>query len=293
MATDWLEEAPNAPADPQGARHGRADGYRLVSFRPERNATIDWLRLARKRPEIPILLEVDVTEARERIRDFRRRTGGNLGFTAWVISCVGRAAGEHPRVHSIRLGRRRIAIFNEVDVSVLIERKVGGPGDSETLPMPFVVRNADCKDPIEIHQEIRRAQEADVASGSASIERAVPARIQAIFFRVPALLRDLLYWKWFLRSPLRIKRTMGTVVVTSIGMSSPGILAWGIPSGLHPLAIGVGGIARRSTTAGDRDILALTIVFDHGVTDGAPVGRFVHRLHELLTAAAGLEAAGP
>jgi hypothetical protein len=25
-------------------------------------------------------------------------------------------------------------------------------------------------------------------------------------------------------------------------------------------------------------------VFDHAVTDGAPVGRFVHRLHQLITA---------
>jgi pyruvate/2-oxoglutarate dehydrogenase complex dihydrolipoamide acyltransferase (E2) component len=30
-------------------------------------------------------------------------------------------------------------------------------------------------------------------------------------------------------------------------------------------------------------VLALTVVFDHAVTDGAPVGRFIHRLHQLIT----------
>ncbi len=164
--------------------------YRVVPFRPERNATLDWLRLAKKRAQIPILLEMDVTDVRDRIRAFRRRTGRGLGFTAWVVSCVARAAAEYPRVHSM----------------------------------------------------------------------------------------------W-------IKKSMGTVVVTATGMASPGVLAWGIPSGLHPLAIGVGGIARRRAPEGDREVLALTVVFDHAVTDGAPVGRYVRRLRELMTDVDGIASA--
>lgn len=264
--------------------------YRLVRFPPERNATLDWLRLARSRPQIPILLEVDVTEARSAVRGFRCRPGRQLGFTAYVVSCVARAAAEHPRVHSIRWGRRRVAIFDEVDVSVLVEKGIESSDASETLPMPFVVRDAARKRPDQIDDEIRRAQRSEVDSGSASIEYAGSGALQSLFFRLPRPVRDLFWW-WLLRSPERIKRIMGTVVVTATGMASPGLLAWGIPSGLHPLAIGVGGIARRSTPDGDREILALTVVFDHGVTDGAPVGRFIRRLSELLGGAAGLEAA--
>lgn len=267
--------------------------YRTVPFRRERYGTLDWLRLARNRLQVPILLEVDVTEARAAVRSYRRRTGDGLSFTAWVISCVARAAAEHPRVHSVRRGKREIVLFDEVDVSVLVEKPVESEGDPETLPMPFVVRKADRKLPAEIHEEIRRAQGEQAAQGSVSLERATPAWVESMFFRIPAPLRDLLFWRWLLRSPTRIKRTMGTVVVTAIGMASPGVLAWGIPTGLHPLAIGVGGIARRSTGHGDRDVLALTVVFDHAVTDGAPVGRFVHRLHELLSRADGLESALP
>lgn len=110
-----------------------------------------------------------------------------------------------------------------------------------------------------------------------------------MFFRLPAWLRDLAFWRGLLRSPERIKSTMGTVVVTATGMTAPGVLAWGIPLSLHPLAIGVGGIARRSTASGHADVLALTVVFDHAVTDGAPVGRFVRRLTELLSGVDGLE----
>lgn len=262
--------------------------YRVVSFRPERNATLDTLRWAKKRLQIPILLEVDVTAARETIREFRRTTGTGLSFTAWVISCVARAAAEHPRVHSIRRGRRELVLFQEVDVAVLVERAVGEEEGRETLPMPVVIRIADQKSPTEIHEEIRRGQDAEVPTGTSSIESPVSPRLQSLFFRCPMWLRDIAFWRRLLRSPSRMKRTMGTVVVTSVGMAAPGVLAWGIPLSLHPLAVGIGGIAHRSTSTGKQDVLALTIVFDHAVVDGAPVGRFVHRVHELMTGPEGL-----
>lgn len=264
----------------------RVGPYHVVPFLPERNASVDTLRWAAKRARIPALLEVDVTAAREAIRAYRRASGEGLSFTAWVVSCVARAAAEHPRVHAVRKGRRRLVVFHEVDVTVLVERAAGA--DDETLPMPVVIRGANRKTPSAIHEEIRRAEAAEVAPGASSIEPGPPAWLQALFFRSPAWLRDLVLWRPLLRNPTRMKKTMGTVAVTAVGMAAPGVLAWGIPMSLHPLAVGVGGIARRDTAAGRQDVLGLTVVFDHDVVDGAPVGRFVHRLHELLTAAEGL-----
>jgi len=257
--------------------------YRVVKFPPERNATLDTLRWARKRLQVPSLIEVDVTDARRAIREYRNRTGKSLSLTAWVVACTARAALEHPGVHALRRGRHRIVLFHEVDVAVLVERSVDRDDGSQTLPMPMVVRNAHVKRPSEIHEEIKGAREAEVEPGSSSLEKTVSPKLQSLFFRTPWWLRDLVFWRWLLRSPLRMKKTMGTVVVTSTGMVVPGVLAWGIPLSLHPLAIGVGGIARRKWEGESREILALTVVFDHAVTDGAPVGRFIQRLHELLT----------
>ena len=268
-----------------------SEAYRVVPFRPERNATLDTLRWAKKRLTIPMLLEVDVTEARASVREFRRTTGTGLSFTAWVVGCVARAAAEHPRVHAIRRGKRELVVFHQVDVAVLVERELDGAEAPETLPMPVVIRNADQKAPADIHEEIRRAQDVRVSPGSSSIDSAIPAWVQSLFFRLPAWVRDLVFWRWLMRSPTRMRRTMGTVVVTAAGMAAPGVLAWGIPLSLHPLAVSIGGIARRSRQEGEREVLALTIVFDHAVTDGAPVARFVHRLQELMTRADALEEA--
>jgi pyruvate/2-oxoglutarate dehydrogenase complex dihydrolipoamide acyltransferase (E2) component len=254
----------------------------LIPFRPERIATVDTIRWARKRLAIPVLLEIDVTAARAAIRS-RRAPGTGLSFTAWIVACVARAAAEHPRVHALRHGRRHIAVFSDVDVAVAIERAVGDDRDRETVAMPVVIRDAATKTLQDIHDEIRSAQAAHVPPGAASIEHRSRSWLQSAFFRLlPWWMRDLVFWRWLYGSAERIKRTMGTVMVTSSGMNAPGVLAWGIPLSGHPLAVSVGGIARRATRDGDAEILALTLVFDHAVVDGAPFGRFVRRLHELM-----------
>jgi pyruvate/2-oxoglutarate dehydrogenase complex dihydrolipoamide acyltransferase (E2) component len=57
----------------------------------------------------------------------------------------------------------------------------------------------------------------------------------------------------------------------------------------------VGGIARKPAVIEERveprDILDLTVAFDHDVVDGAPAARFVKRLVELIESGYGLEEA--
>jgi pyruvate/2-oxoglutarate dehydrogenase complex dihydrolipoamide acyltransferase (E2) component len=54
----------------------------------------------------------------------------------------------------------------------------------------------------------------------------------------------------------------------------------------------VGAIARKPAVVGDRiearEILHLTVGFDHDVVDGAPAARFVQRLTELIESGYGL-----
>lgn len=268
--------------------------YQERKFPAFRNPTIDVLEHGRKKHHIPLLLEIDVTEARGYLRQIKAESGQSLSFTAWVMACVGRAVSEHKHVHALRKGRRRLVLFDDVDISVLVERAVSGDGRAQTLPLPTIIRKTNEKSVQTIHNEIRTAQETPLAKDEVQIGGGRRLSATRLFVRLPRLLRDLIVWRRLARDPFLAKKMMGTVVVTSAGDAGKGGgSAWGIPLGIHPLVVAVGGIARKPGVVGEaiaiREILSLTVLFDHDVTDGAPVARFVQTLKELLETGYGLD----
>jgi pyruvate/2-oxoglutarate dehydrogenase complex dihydrolipoamide acyltransferase (E2) component len=269
--------------------------YEELPFALERTAGIDILHLAKARHYVPVLLEIDVTDARAAIRRHRQQ-GEDLSFTAWAVRCVAQAASEHRRVHAVRHGRRRYVVFADVDVSLAVYRRLTDESMDERLPMPFVVRKANAKSVGEISADVRRAQTTTLAPGEQWIApdgMAPPTWLLPLAFRAPRRLRRWLYWDRLLRSPWRIKTTMGTVVVTSVPIASKsGGGGWGIPITIHPLAVALGAVGRRAGPAGSaepREMLSLTVMFDHDVVDGVPVALFLRRLLELMEGAFGLE----
>ena len=246
---------------------------------------------------MPILVELDVTAARSYIHNLKETTGEGLSFTGWMIKCLGQAISEHKDVHAMRKGKNKLIVFDDVDISIAVERATGDSHNkSETLPMPYVVRRANQKSVREIHNEIRTAQTEPIEAGVVGLgaQKYYPY-LQNLFFSLPSSLRKLILYRRLVRDPFFAKKIMGTVVVTSVGMfgKGGGGSSWGIPVGIHPLVIALGGIARKPGIVGDkveaREYLGMTVLFDHDVTDGAPVVRFVQRLRELIENTYGLE----
>jgi pyruvate/2-oxoglutarate dehydrogenase complex dihydrolipoamide acyltransferase (E2) component len=264
--------------------------FETRNFPSFRNPTIDTLNWGRHRHHIPILVEIDVTEARSAIHALKVKTGKGMSFTGWIVKCLAQAISEHKYVHALRNNKRQLVIFEDVDVSIIIERTVAG----EKLPMPYIIRKANEKTLAQIHAEIRAAQTSPVEVGTVQLGSSQIAWLMQIFMLLPQFLRNLLFWQPLFRDPFRIKRMMGTVSVTAVGMFGGGGMSWGIPIGIHPLLIAVGGIAKRPGTIDERitirEYVGMTIMFDHDVTDGAPVARFMKRLQELMTSGYGLEA---
>jgi pyruvate/2-oxoglutarate dehydrogenase complex dihydrolipoamide acyltransferase (E2) component len=276
-------EADMQQLDPIGSFENR-------NFPSFRNPTIDTLNWGRRRHHIPILVEIDVTEARSAIHALKVKTGQGMSFTGWIVKCLAQAVSEHKYVHALRNGQRQLVIFDDVDVSIIIERAVAG----EKLPMPYIIRKANEKTLAQIHAEIRAAQVAPVGASTVQLGSSQTAWLTQIFMLLPQFLRDICFWQPLFRDPFRIKRMMGTVSVTAVGMFGGGGLSWGIPIGIHPLLVAVGGIAKRPSVIGDciaiREYVGMTVMFDHDVTDGAPVARFIKRLQELMTSQYGLDA---
>src|SRR5207248_10673821 len=169
------------------------------------------------------------------------------------------------------------------------------PSNLETYPMPFVIRRAEQKTVKEITREIRTAQGKIVEPGQVFLDRSTNPRLARLFYSLPQFLRRWLMWRRLRRDPFYAKRTMGTVLVTTIGTLGKRARGgtWLIPVGLHPVEFVLGSITRKPGVVEDRieirEYLGMTIAFDHDVIDGAPVARFIDRLRELIESGFGLD----
>jgi pyruvate/2-oxoglutarate dehydrogenase complex dihydrolipoamide acyltransferase (E2) component len=259
--------------------------FEETAFSTSRNATIDILVSGSKRFHIPIMFEADVTVARKALREHKQLTGESVSFTGWIIRCLAVAVSENRHMHALRKGKKHLVIFEDVDVVIVVERSTGDDS-GKTLPMPYIIRRANEKSLIEIHAEIRQAQSTPLEKGEVQLGSPRSARLTDFFLKLPRFVRLLAFWDPLLRNPQRIKQIMGTVSVTAPGMMGGHGISWGLPVGIHPLIVGVGGIAQRPVLhdgqLAEHEFLGLTVLFDHEVTDGAPVARFIARFQQLL-----------
>lgn len=259
----------------------KRQSHTLHTFPPSRQFTIDIGRLAAGKHYVQALLEIDVTKARTRIRGIKRTAGAKLSFTSWIIACVGRALAEHKQVHALRKGRAKLVLFDEVDLSILVEKEVSGV----PVPLPLVIRAIDKKSVAEIYDEIERAKKATAEGEGALVigqrRESGPVRLYAL---LPGFVR-LLVWRLLLRNPFRVQRMMGTAVLTSVGMMGA-VDGWIVPTTIHPVCFALGSITRKGGAGkarpAIREYLKMTILFDHDVVDGAPAARFTARLVELF-----------
>ena len=90
---------------------------------PLQHQGMDWLELMHRQHTMRALIEVDVTAARQAIRDYRVRTGAPLSLTAFLIACLARAIDADRAMQAYRLGRRQLVLFADVDVTTMVERE--------------------------------------------------------------------------------------------------------------------------------------------------------------------------
>ena len=218
------------------------------------------------------LVEFDITRAREAIRHHKAQTGEALSFSAFFLSCLGKAIDQDRQMHAYRNWRNQLIIFDEVDVNMLFEVEVEG---RKTI-RPHILRGVNKQSIRSIHEEIRAFQSQHQSSQESKlIDR---------FVRLPGFVRRL-FLRALFKNPHWIKEYYGTVLVSSVGMFGMGS-GWGLPVPNHSLQFTLGGIGEKPGVV-DRRIevrkyMSVTVSFDHDVIDGAPAARFIHRLKKLV-----------
>jgi pyruvate/2-oxoglutarate dehydrogenase complex dihydrolipoamide acyltransferase (E2) component len=240
------------------------------------------------------LLEVDVTVARQFIQAYKARTGEQMSFTGFLAYCLARAVDEDKTVQAYKKGRSQLAVFDNVDVMIMIEHK---EGEKRGL-MGHMIQGANHKTYWEIHEEIRSVQSEPLPAS-----RGLPSWFRSALllpWPLPKLVKALLQMA-VRRDPKFFTSMAGTVGISSVGMFGKGLgvkaaaplAGWGIAPFEHVLDLLVGSIARKPAVVEDRieprEILNLTVIFDHDLIDGAPATRFTRRLVELITNGSGLD----
>jgi pyruvate/2-oxoglutarate dehydrogenase complex dihydrolipoamide acyltransferase (E2) component len=259
--------------------------YDIQTFPKSRNIIINALEEGLHKHYVHIWIELDVTKGKDNIKKFKKNKGKKLSFTGWIVKCISQAVSEHKYIHAYRQGRNKIIQFDDIDISILVEKRING----EKIPLPYIVRKTNEKDIYEINNEIRHAQDQDVDNGIYVLGKDQKTWTVKLVKWAPNFLQKFVLRR-LRRHAFMVKKSMGTVMVTSVGMFGkfPG---WAIPIGIHTLFIVLGGIIKKPVVIDNeimiRDVLSLAISVDHDIIDGGPLISFIGRLTELVENAYG------
>lgn len=259
--------------------------YHVVDFPPERRGMAAFQDLKSGKHCMYALVEVDVTLARRFIAEYKDKTGEQLSFTGYLISCLACAVNQDKTVQSYRKGNRQIVMYDDVDVGCMLELRKG----DKTYLTGHVIRAAHGKTCWEISQEIRVVQSSQqqTSEQQASWLRSalqLPWPLSSIFKVAFRMVVN--------NNPTLVTTLAGTVGISSVGMFGKGHAGWGITSGSHVLDLVVGGISCKPACVDGhiepRDIMNLTIIFDHDIIEDASAAHFTHQLLELIESGYGL-----
>ena len=250
------------------------DSYQFKKIPRSRIATFDIFAVGLSKHHITALLEFDVTKSRARLRDLRKN-GITISFNAWLIKVIANVLQEHSEASAYLYNKKKLIIFNDINISVLVEKKIG----DAKVPIPLVIEKANEKSALEITKEIEMAKNIKLTSDDIVLKKKTTST-ERIYYHLPGFLRRL-FWKVLLINPKAAFRTIGNVAITSVGMIGK-INGWFIHKSVHPISFGVGSILKKPTVIENevkiRDILNMTILVDHDVIDGAPMVRFLDDL---------------
>ena len=259
-----------------------------IDYPSSRRFTFDVGKIGREKHHVRALLEVDVTDAREKIK-LNRRSGNRLSFLAWLIKTIADCVALHPPINGInRPKANKVIVFSDVDVSLVIEVEVNGT----KVPLPYIITRADQKTVYQIFAEIDSAKAQTIKDeGDFVLGKRRSPLLMRLFIKLPQWIRVMFMRKFFFNSPQRLKDMMGTVMVTTAGMAGHA-RGWILPYSIHPLSLAFGSLNEKPVVChGEiqiRQFLHLTVSVDHDVIDGVPAAKFVDDLVSKLEKAYGL-----
>jgi pyruvate/2-oxoglutarate dehydrogenase complex dihydrolipoamide acyltransferase (E2) component len=227
----------------------------------------DAVRIGKEIPYIHTLVELDATNARKFLREYRKSSGNNVSFSTYIMLCCAKAVQQDVSIQRMKTFGSNVLEFKEVDMFYPTEINDKTAELNSTL-----IRNVGQFSLTQLHNSLQK-KNLNV-SGK-----------HKIFMRLPWMIRKIFYASWFAFPSIR-KQYFGTVYFSSILNFSGDRRAWGVPIPMHPFGIFIGTMCKRLIESKDgiekRDMVQITLSVDHRVSNGGDMGRFVHRLKHIL-----------
>ena len=247
-------------------------------FPKSRIATNDVCTVGLKKHHIVSLLEVDVTESRKKIR-IHKRNKEQISFTAWLIKVISTTIKEHEEVASYLKRKRKLVIFNDINVSLAVEKEIG----DQKVPIPLVIEMANDRSIESITAQIKEAKHQNLSEKDIVLQNK-SSKLEHLYYHLPGFIRRW-FWKYLIWHPKFAFGKMGNVAFTSLGMVGKAN-GWFIPISVHPICFGTGNIIKKPVVHEDqiviREILNMTVLLDHDIADGAQMARFISDLTKNL-----------
>ena len=249
--------------------------YKIKKFPTSRLASIDICEIGNRKHYVPGLVEFDVTESRKKIKEYNQCHPNKISFTAWLIRVIGSTIKKYETSNSYLIGKNKIMIYEDVNVSFIVEKNV----NNTKVPIPLIIEKVNEISIESITQQISDAKNKEFSEKDIVLQRKT-RQIERVYYLLPRFLRRY-FWKFLLKHPRRAQKKMGNVAFTSIGMMGK-VNGWFIPISIHPICFGLSSIIKKPTVINDRieirEMLNMSVLLDHDVMDGAPMARFINDL---------------
>lgn len=249
--------------------------YKIQKFPDSRIASIDICEIGNRKHHVTGLVEFDVTESRKKIREYNRSNKNKISFNAWLISVIGSTIKKHEASSSYLIGKNKLIIFDDINVSIIVEKDLNGI----KVPIPLIIEKANEASIESITMQIAEARNKEFTDKDIVLQKKT-RQLERIYYLLPGFLRRY-FWVFLLKHPKQAFRRMGNVAFTSIGMMGK-VSGWFIPISVHPVCFGISSIIKKPSVIDDRieirEMLNVSILLDHDVIDGAPMARFISDL---------------
>jgi pyruvate/2-oxoglutarate dehydrogenase complex dihydrolipoamide acyltransferase (E2) component len=249
--------------------------HKELPYSVMRNVVLDIMAEGRRKNTIHLLFEADATAMDANLASLNATRETKISVTSYLAKVLADTVAESPLLQAYRKGSKQLIVFDDVDVSVMVERRV----DGFRMPVPYIVRAMNQKPVDEINALLRRAQTAPLYTSQGPL-----SDLEAAFFRLPGFVRRIA-WFFIRRDPHLFRQVAGTVGLTSLPaqLSTPAI---GQPITPMTLTLLVGAISPRAVildgVAVEKQFIQFNLAADHDVVDGAQMMRFMESFKRRL-----------